>query len=1104
MAIAAARKSAPAKAKTAQPPVRASAPAAPTKRVPSLTAVPATAGPVIKLNNLEASQDPRFKKVMDKLEKSANKARTHPAAAKKAAEAQAAANPPTNEKMAGAKVNQVETMKAAETGKPDSGSFLTLLRSEIQKVMPKDLGGTEKFMKGEDKQQLNTAMAGNVNKQKDEASGGIKAASNQSPDTGKIPEIAVTPLPSEPALSQPPAIGGAEAMPAKKSESEISLQQSKQDVNQSLAEAEVSPQQLHKANDPRFSAVLASKAAVEKQADIAPQQYRAAEQKAISQSAAKAGADEQKGLAGFQKAKGVSAGSVKARQLDAKAKEEAERKKVADTIEGIYKKTREEVDKKLASLETDVSARFDKGIETALKKMTDYIDDRMFKWKLARYGSSLGLLWLKDKLLGLPDEVNVFYEAGRKLFAQELDRVITDIARLVETRLQEAKDAIAKGQKEISVYVQGLPKNLQAVGKAAEKEMTGRFDELRQGVDDKKNDLAQNLAQRYKEAHDKAGEKLKEMQSENKGLLTSLKEKLGEVLKVLRDFKERIMGMLKKGKAAIDLIVADPIGFLKNLLAALQQGFNQFVDNIWTHLKKGFMSWLFGSLAKAGIEIPSDLTLPSILKLVLGVLGITYEKMRAKAVKILGPTSVTVIEKVAGYVGALIKGGPAALWEMVKEDLGDLKKMVIDAIQDWLITTLIKKAVTKIVSMFNPVGAIVQAIIMIYDVVMFVVNKAAQLLDFVEAVVSSIAEIASGAVGRAANWIENSLGKLVPVLIGLLASLIGLDGISEKIREFILKVQDRVDKAIDKVIGKVVETVKKMFGAVKAGAGKVLEWWKQKKPFKTAGGANHDIYFTGDEKKPIPMVASKDPKPIEHKLNEFLGMAKKSDASEKMKNGTGLITEVHNMLKKDPSNNDIVVKIKNLFDIYEPQKTPKKFDKKKFATKFLSKFKDTVATHMIVDWLDADNIKGGTKPQKSALANVRNQLVTDPGEDSPDKYVKGHLLNENLGGKGDPDNLFPITGKANSLHLHSTETIVKEWVIDKKQWAWYEVKVDDIKETLAVPGKQSPSNSLNCTFYCKVVLKDESGNEKKSFVSAVPSVHKAKPADQEAKVFDIV
>src|SRR5262249_34108484 len=150
--------------------------------------------------------------------------------------------------------------------------------------------------------------------------------------------------------------------------------------------------------------------------------------------------------------------------------------------------------------------------------------------------------------------------------------------------------------KEIHVYVQQLPKDLQDVGKAAEKEVQGRFDELRRGVDDKKNDLVQNLAQRYKEAYDKGDAALKEMKDAHKSLFEKLKAGLAEVAEVLRKFRERVAGMLKKGQQTIDLIVAHPINFLKNLLNALKQGLHQFVANIWAHLKAGFMKWLFGTL----------------------------------------------------------------------------------------------------------------------------------------------------------------------------------------------------------------------------------------------------------------------------------------------------------------------------------------------------------------------------------------------------------------------------------------------------------------------------------------------------------------------------
>src|SRR6266568_3214200 len=760
-----------------------------------------------------AAKDPRFNRVIEKLEKSSAKVKEHVPPARKAAEAQAAAQPPANEKLAGAKANQVDTMKGAETKKPDPDSFLTLLRAEIEKIMPKTLGDTENFMEGDQKGQLKGAMTGNVNQQKEEASGDIKAASSQEPDPSTVEGKEVTPLPADEATSAPPAIGAAEAVPTAKPENEVSLQKSKQDADQQLKDAEVTPGQLQEANDPRFSAVLTAKSALGKQADSAPQQYRSSEQKTLTQEAAKAVGDEKQGIIAFQHEKGKSGVAVKLKQLSAKQKDEARRKEVTDTIEKIYNETKQTVETKLASLETDVSSLFDAGIEAAMTKMKNSIDKRMDAYKDERYDVIGGsLLWAHDKLFGMPDEVNVFYEDGRKLFMKELDTLVVNIAKVVETRLKEAKDEIAKGQKRINDYVQSLPKDLQAVGKAAEKDVAYRFEDLSRSIDDKKNALAQKLAQRYKEATNKANEQLKKMQEENKGLVTKFIEKLGEIIKILREFKERISAMLKKGWETIKLIVAHPIRFLGNLITAIKMGVQQFSTNILKQLEEGLMNWLFGSLAEAGIEIPPDLSLGSILKLVLQVLGLTYDRIRAKAVKLIGAGNVMLLEKAWQFISTLIKGGPAALWEQIKEFLGNLKEMITKAIQDWIVEGVIRAAIKKLVLMFNPVGAIIGAIMAIYDTVMFFIERINQILAFVEAIINSVYKIATGDVSTAAKWIEDALAKAIPIIISFFARFLGLTGIAEKIKETIKKIQDTVDKALDKLIEKAVAGVGKLVG----------------------------------------------------------------------------------------------------------------------------------------------------------------------------------------------------------------------------------------------------------------------------------------------------
>jgi hypothetical protein len=776
--------------------------------------MPASARAVKSKSNPQ--NDPRFKRVIEKLNTDSKKLKQHPPAAKKAAEPAKAAKPPANEKAAGARAKQVDKLDQAETKKPETSSFLALLQAEIAKAMPKTLGDTEKFMKGGSSEQMKGSLKGNVAQQKQEATGDMKKTSNEAPSESGVPAKPVTPIAPEPGAPAP-QVDAAGAMPAPKPDAEVSLQASKSEVQGELQKEKLTDERLKKANDPRFSAVLTAKDSVAKQADAGPAKYRAKETGTLAQTAAKAVDVTRKGAATLLGVKGGNKAKVLSRQEQQKAKEEVELKSFTDFVVATFAQTKQTVDNRLELLETKVNELFDKGVEAALSAMKSFVEDQLFQYKLKRYLSIplVGLaLWIKDQILNLPEEANRFYEAGRAQFTAAMNALAVRVANLVESQLAAAKNDVKVGQAKIAAKAATLSPGVKTRAAQVQAEYAGKFAELESGIEDKKQQLAESLAQKYKEAFDKADEALKSIQDENKGLVDKAKEKIGEVLKALSEFKDRLMGILRKGADTIDLILKDPIQFLSNLIAAIKAGFNQFVGNIWTHLKAGFMKWLFGSLAKAGIEIPADLSLPSILKLVLGVLGITYERMRAKAVKLIGEKAVGAIEKVVEYITVLVKGGPAALWEKVKEDLSSLKEMVIDAIQDWIITTIVKKAVAKIVSMFNPAGAIIQAILMIYDVVTFIIDKASQIMDFVEAVVNSISAIATGAIGGAASWIEKSLANMVPILIGFLANLLGLGGISEKIREFIKKVQDKVDKAIDKAIAKIVAVVKKLFGKI--------------------------------------------------------------------------------------------------------------------------------------------------------------------------------------------------------------------------------------------------------------------------------------------------
>ncbi len=73
-------------------------------------------------------------------------------------------------------------------------------------------------------------------------------------------------------------------------------------------------------------------------------------------------------------------------------------------------------------------------------------------------------------------------------------------------------------------------------------------------------------------------------------------------------------------------------------------------------------------------------------------------------------------------------------------------------------------------------------------------------MALLKAIVASIQAIVEGKIGPAANWIEGVLAKGVPIVISLLANLLGLGGIGKKVKEIIGKFQAKIDKALDKLI----------------------------------------------------------------------------------------------------------------------------------------------------------------------------------------------------------------------------------------------------------------------------------------------------------------
>jgi len=269
---------------------------------------------------------------------------------------------------------------------------------------------------------------------------------------------------------------------------------------------------------------------------------------------------------------------------------------------------------------------------------------------------------------------------------------------------------------------------------------------------------------------------------------------------------------IAKAKSAFKTIIKNPIAFVGNLVRAGKLGFQNFANNILTHLKTALIKWITGPLGDAGVYIPKSFDLMEIIKLVLSVLGLTWQNIRGKLVKIIPEPVLVVLEKTAGILVTLVKDGPAAAWQEIKAELTELKDQMIAKITEMVTTEVVKAAVMKLVSMLNPAGAFVQAIMAIYNTITFFIQKINQIAAVVGSFIDSVAAIASGQVTAAAQKVEQTMANTLTIIIAFLAKFAGLGNIPEKVVGIIKKIRQPIDKGLDKIVGWLGGLLKKLGG----------------------------------------------------------------------------------------------------------------------------------------------------------------------------------------------------------------------------------------------------------------------------------------------------
>ena len=1047
-------------------------------------------------------------------------------------EAKKSVEPPVEEAQGEANTATVDQVKASPEPPTDSEKPKADLRDKMSKALPETQKDVENLRKNDQGSKFTAEANSMIKSQTSKVQGTYKAVENAPKASAKPPEGVI------PDLEQAPETEGlklGEGMVPPVPEEQVDFSEYEKSTDDMVKNELQDPKleaEFEKAEAGPFAEARAERDGIKTNAKQFPKEAKA-EQKKQQADVDKNLQDEEtsdKKKMQEERKKGLT--DAQNKQKEAKTGVEKKKLEISNKINGIYDKANKTIQKKLKDLEEQSLKNFEKGEKNAIDKfdrdvngdLDDFFEERHSG--VSGFFTSIGDWWSGTD--DLP-EVKAIFKKNRDAFIKSIDSLIDTITKKNQEVIKECKQILVDAKKEIDEFVSTLSKDEKELADGAVKKIQEDFDKLEKQIKDTEKKLKDKLQEKREEAIKKVDEKIEKMKEAMQGALAKLGNFLLDIamkffkwaLKAAGYSPGDIMKIIEKGKKVITKIVTDPIGFIKNMIKAVKGGINGFKTNIKKHLIGGLVEWLTGSVGSV-ITIPAKFDLKGIMQMTMGALGLTWEGFREKLIRVgkVPEKLISAAETTVDVVKRVMKEGPIALWNIIKEKTKEIKKQVMDGIKTWLIKEVVKQGIIKLVSFLNPAGAIAQAILAIYNTIMFFVENWDRIVQMVKSIFNSIADIALGNLGGAMKYIEQIMAKTIPIILSFLARLLNLGGIGKAVKDVITKVKKPFDKILDKAAIKVgaiiMKMVKKVKGALDKGAQKLLNWWKKKKPFQTKAGEKHTLY-TEKKGNKLELIVRSDPISIQTFINN---KRKEENLTAKQKSGLDKIQAEYNTIKdikyaahkkeadaKDDSHKiakgqDDIAKLIRDYDLMtggatdfpDPniKLTPDTiqhpdFDKIKKVDEESIKPEEKVAKKKKI--AESKNLstpvgsksigtnlslkkgnKVGSEPSSSANAPLFGALHRTDRH-----WVKGHLMNHQLGGPGSSANMTPITTELNNKMKKLYENKIKKYVLEQARVVDYTVTVTHAEHTSIEPyyPQRYLSTNWNFTFALK---KFEGGN----------------------------
>src|SRR5262245_22515508 len=970
---------------------------------------------------------------------------THDDAGEKLKKSEDAVVNPPSEGQSKSNAGQVDTVSERPAPVVEENKGKKTLQESLTEHLPKNIEAADNFQRDKKAQHMGTDVLQVVQGDKN-AVVATFGAMTQTPPPAPPEQTPVELPPVETAPRTPPMNLAVNSLPPFLKE-HIDMSGYTQQADQRLKEEGVTQEQLDMVDGGELAEANKEKKGMQAKAKsepLAAQEFARQESTQLETDLAK---EEKLGRDAMQVKRRAGLNNTAQKQKGTKSALEKKRDAVAAEINDRYRKAQESVTKKLEDLEKQSMKRFDDGNAAAAKLFEENVKRELDAYKADRYSGWFG--WArkaKDWICGMDElpRVKQIFDQNRKIFVSTIDRLVEDIAAENKRVIQECKDELATARAKIQEYVDGLEPALKDIGKKAAGDMNDKLNDLDQMVGDKEKELQAKLKDKQTAAIKAIDQKIEKMKEAMSGALA----KLGKLLLwAAKKFFTWALGkfgvslgtiesIIDKGVAVLKAIFTGPIQFVKNLVRAAMLGFENFGKHFLTHLGNAVFAWLTGSLE--GIKLPDSWGPKGILSVALQLAGISWQHIKKRMVRLIPQQAIDALEAGFPLVVTLIREGPMAAWEQLKDMAGEMITAFKDAVSNWIKRRIVEEAIKTVALAFIPGAGIIRAIIAIYDTIVFFIQKAKEILEMIGNFLGAIGDIAAGKIAPAADALEQGLALGLKLVIAFLAKLIKLDKVTQAIRDAIQKIQDKTEPIIDRVANWVVGMAKKagklVAGAAQKAAGAVMQWWKRKVNFKTDSGKQHSIFLEG-QPPGIKVVVQSDRAYLEDVVAKLKGEDKK-DAEALRKKIEKCIGDLDKLGARG--------KIGAEEDAKETKRLTKELDEHLEAIsallgkalpeevvdlprpKYKFDFSDDRAEGATVEDLSA-NRPMGSAPYQSPLGWDYLQKTGQTTDKDP--YYRGlHLVSHRLGGPGQRQNLVPGCQANNSTMEKDFEAPIKDKV----------------------------------------------------------------------------